>query len=210
MVRNKAPVIGIVVDNVDMLPRLSLIAECHGGKPIPVTAAGDARPVSDADGMGGLLCVSGHTPVVELLLRSALERDMPILAIGMGLQALNLAMGGAQATTVQGHGSDRNEDGEEASSHRIYISPGSKLAATLGSGGFVTVNSQHSLGLFEAQKSSQLLASAYSIEDGVIEAVESTGHEWVMGVQFHPERKLHVPPRFDRLFSSLVDRSAHS
>ena len=52
-----------------------------------------------------------------------------------------------------------------------------------------------------------LMASAYSLEDGVIEALESPNHRWVIGVQFHPERRMELPPHFDRLFQSLVERA---
>ena len=51
------------------------------------------------------------------------------------------------------------------------------------------------------------MASAYSLEDGVIEALESPEHRWVVGVQFRPERRGELPPHFDRLFQSLVDRA---
>ena len=77
----------------------------------------------------------------------------------------------------------------------------------VGSGGFVRVNSRHSNGIREAQKSSWLLASAYSLEDGIIEALESSRHRWVIGVQFRPERRMEVPPHFDRLFQSLLERA---
>ena len=70
------------------------------------------------------------------------------------------------------------------------------------------VNSRHSNGIREAQKSSWLLASAYSLEDGVIEALESSRHRWIIGVQFRPERRMEVPPHFDRLFQSLLERAA--
>lgn len=30
-------------------------------------------------------------------------------------------------------------------------------------------------------------------EDGIIEAIESPSHRFVIGVQYHPERMLHVP-----------------
>ena len=69
------------------------------------------------------------------------------------------------------------------------------------------MNSRHRSGVREAQKSPALMASAYSLEDGVIEALESTDHRWIIGVQFHPERRLELPPHFDRLFDSLVEQS---
>ena len=142
-----------------------------------------------------------------LLLKAALDKDMPVLCIGRGVQSLNLALGGTQARHVSGHG-PTPQDGEEVSSyHRIYIPPGSKLAAIVGSGGFVRVNSRHREGMREAQKSQILMASAYSLEDGVIEALESPYHDWVIGVQFEPQRRMEIPPHFDRLFQGLVERA---
>lgn len=141
------------------------------------------------------------------LMRAALQVDMPIYGIGRGMHILNVAMGGKANTTVLGHNHTDTDGGiGESIFHHIYISPGSKLAAVVGSGGFVRVNSTHQQGIREAQKSSVLLASAYSLEDGVIEALESPYHRWVIGVQFNPERRMEVPPHFDRLFQSLVER----
>ncbi len=142
------------------------------------------------------------------LLKAALDADLPVYAICRGVQVLNVTLGGRLIQHMEGH-SAYQEGGEELSRyHRIYISPGSKLAAVVGSGGFVRVNSRHHQGIKEPQKSSELLASAYSLEDGYIEALESPGHRWVIGVQFHPERRMEVPPHFDRLFQSLVERAS--
>ncbi|CAI8053853.1 Putative glutamine amidotransferase PB2B2.05 [Geodia barretti] len=124
------------------------------------------------------------------------------------MQLLNIAFGGKASIRIAEH-ADVGEDGGVASAyHHIYIAPGSRLAAVVGSGGFVRVNSRHSNGIREAQKSSWLLASAYSLEDGVIEALESSRHRWIIGVQFRPERRMEVPPHFDRLFQSLLERAA--
>ncbi len=138
------------------------------------------------------------------LAREALDADLPIYGICRGMQILNVAMGGSLIRDLAAHAVTAGE----SVYHRIYIAPGSKLAAVVGSGGFVRVNSRHHLGLREAQKSARLLASAYSLEDGVIEGLESPEHHWVIGVQFHPERLREVPPHFLRLFQSLVDRAA--
>ena len=141
--------------------------------------------------------------------RAALDDDLPIYGICRGMQLLNVAMGGSLVQHLDGHSGTYLGDEEwEASYHHIYISPGSKLAAVVGSGGFVRVNSLHHQGVREAQKSPHLLASAYSLEDGLIEALESPRHRWVIAVQFHPERRMEVPPHFDRLFQSLVERAA--
>ena len=143
------------------------------------------------------------------LARAALEADLPIYGICRGMQILNVVLGGKLNRTVEGHAGEEVDGGpRKPAYHHIYISPGSKLAAVVGSGGFVRVNSTHRQGVRDAQKSSALLASAYSLEDGVIEALESPPHRWVIGVQFHPERRMEVPPHFDRLFQSLVERGA--
>ena len=142
------------------------------------------------------------------LARAALDDDLPIYGICRGMQLLNMAMGGSLIQHLEGHAGTQLDDGEwEPSFHHIYISPGSKLAAVVGSGGFVRVNSIHHQGVREAQKSPHLLASAYSLEDGLIEALESPRHRWVIAVQFHPERRMELPPHFDRLFQSLVERA---
>ena len=152
---------------------------------------------------------NGHLGAELALVNAALDADMPIYGIGRGIQILNAALGGGQPRHVQGHDDGLTEDGERSPAyHHIYISPGSKLAAVVGSGGFVRVNSLHERAIREAQKSPRLLASAYSLEDGIIEALESPNHRWVIAVQFHPERRMELPPHFDRLFQSLSERAA--
>ena len=141
------------------------------------------------------------------ILRAAIERDMPVLCLCRGMQALNVTMGGTLIQHIDGHTASVDGDGEEALYHRIFITPGSKLAAVVGSGGIVRVNSWHHQGVGEAQKSPRLLASAYSLEDGIIEALESPHHDWVIGVQFHPEIRKEVPPHFERLFQGFVQRA---
>ena len=174
-------------------------------------------PEGALSGIGGLLMGGvelrsdeGDDGAQAGILKAALEADMPVLCICRGMQLLNTIVGGALPREIQGHGSlvsDGEQDSEQESTyHRIYISPGSKLAAIVGSGGIVRVNSRHDGGFRDAQKSSLLMASAYSLDDGVIEALESPDHRWVIGVQFHPERRKELPPHFDRLFQSLVER----
>ena len=141
------------------------------------------------------------------LLRAALDRALPVLAICRGMQLLNVSLGGKLIQHLDGHrGPDL--DTQPSTFHRIYIAPGSKLAAVVGSGGTVRVNSIHHQGAREPQRAPGLLASAYALDDGLIEGLESPDHRWTIGVQFHPERRQETPPHFDRLFESLVDRAS--
>ena len=142
------------------------------------------------------------------LLRHALDRDLPVLAVCRGMQLLNVAFGGTLLQDVPGHTGEEGEDGTwQPAYHTIFLSPGSKLAAILGSGGFVRLNSIHSQGVREPQKAPALLAIAYSVEDGVIEGLESPAHDWVIALQCHPERKREVPGSFKRLFQAFVERA---
>ena len=175
-----------------------------------LTDGEDVRPPNRTEDSGGEVHYNDARDEMELLLaRAALDDDFPIYGIGRGMAVLNLAMGGGLIGHLDGHPPGaRADESEGPRYHHIYISPGSKLAAVVGSGGFVRVNSLHCQGVREAQKSPRLLASAYSLDDGVIEALESPAHRWVIAVQFNPERRMEVPPHFDRLFQSLVERAA--
>ena len=159
-------------------------------------------------GAGGGADVDGGNDAEVALIRAALDCDMPIYAIGGAMHTLNTALGGKPPRPLDNHAAA--DCGAESASeyHHIYIAPGSRLAAVVGSGGFVRVNSRHRRGIREAQKSAWLLASAYSLEDGAIEALESARHRWVIGVQFRPERRMELPPHFHRLFQSLAERAA--
>ena len=202
------PVIGISAASEAETQPFAAVIERSGGatETVPIGA-----PAGVLTRLGALLVSGGATSPPDdapglRLLRAALDADMPVLCVGRGMQLLNAVQGGTPLGEVAGHGL-AEEAGDESSYHRIYIAPGSKLAAVVGSGGFVRVNSRHCQGVSEAHKSPSLLASAYSLEDGVIEALESPEHDWVIGVQFQPERRLEVPPHFDRLFQGLVERA---
>ena len=227
---SKTPIIGVVARSMAGAQPYAEIVQRHGGVPWLILAD-DHLSVEEYGGrMSGLLVSSGgdmhpslhgeragskevagfsmdRDSAEMLLIEAALENDIPVLCVSHGMQALNVVLGGTLIETTSGHGPPLH-DGEEVSAyHRIYISPGSKLAAIVGSGGIVRVNSRHRQGIKESQKSRLLLASAYSIDDGVIEALESPDHDWVIGVQFQPERSKEVPPHFDRLFLGLVERA---
>lgn len=140
------------------------------------------------------------------LVNQALCLDVPVLATGLGMFLLNQAFGGRAPLSIEGHAMQRGVEGKVPLLHTIYVSPGSKSAAILGLGGFFKVNSRHTVGISDLQRSPRLLASAYSVEDGVIEGLESPEHSWVIGFQANIERQDEAPKLFRNIFLAFLDR----
>jgi gamma-glutamyl-gamma-aminobutyrate hydrolase PuuD len=61
----------------------------------------------------------------------------------------------------------------------------------------------------EAQRAEKLMTTAYGVSDGLVEALESPHHRFVIAVQCHPELKDELPEQFQRLFAALVYQSAN-
>ena len=151
-----------------------------------------------------------NRPLDDLELRVleyALERDMPVLAICRGMQLLNVAFGGKLIQDLPDHRLEKIDGKWEPASHTIYIAPGAKAAPVIGMAGFFKVNSLHHQGLKEAQRAPRLMTTAYEVEDGLIEGLESPEHSWVIGLQCHPERQDEVPKMFGNLFLGLHERA---
>jgi putative glutamine amidotransferase len=141
------------------------------------------------------------------ILQYALDRDMPVLAICRGMQLLNVAFGGKLIQDLPNHKAQKINGDWESAYHQIYISPGAKAAAVIGMAGIFKVNSLHHQGLKEAQRAPRLMTTAYEVEDGLIEGLESPEHRWVIGLQCHPERQDEVPKLFGNLFLGLHERA---
>ncbi|MBI4336637.1 MAG: gamma-glutamyl-gamma-aminobutyrate hydrolase family protein [Chloroflexi bacterium] len=225
------PVIGVTSNSQESARRYLEAVERGGGTPRLLLPGGSQAPQEVLDELDGLLLTGGPdvhpsrygqeadpsaglelAPALDDLefpmLAAALERDLPVLGICRGMQVLNVVLGGRLIQDLPGHRATKDQDGHwNSARHYIWVSLGSKLAQVLGAGGKVRVNSRHHQGLREAQKSAALMASAYSLEDGLVEGIESPDHTWVLGVQCHPERSDEVPRQFARLFEVLVERA---
>jgi putative glutamine amidotransferase len=141
----------------------------------------------------------------------AAESQLPVLAICRGIQILNVHRGGTlwQDLPSQRPAGLPHEQvqpyGEPA--HSVSVAGGTRLRTILGAGE-VHVNSYH----HQAPKdiAPGLLVSAVG-GDGVIEGLEAVGGEWVVGVQWHPERLPegaaadHPDRRLFHAFAQAVD-----
>ncbi|MGB2695255.1 MAG: type 1 glutamine amidotransferase [Dehalococcoidia bacterium] len=142
------------------------------------------------------------------LLRDALARDLPVLAICRGHQVLNVAFGGTLLQHIEdgSHVADYKTAGCPSRWHSVRLAPESHLRAQLATDE-VEVNSRHHQAVTQETLAAGLAAVGTS-PDGLIEAVESLSHRWVVGVQWHPERlepeHPEFAPRACRLFEALV------
>lgn len=123
----------------------------------------------------------------HLLLNRILKRQVPVLAIGVGMQHLNVACGG----TLYQH---LPEDMPRALPHRdptggahrhlVLLEPGTRMEEIYG-GGEIRVNSAHHQAVRHIGTGLRVGAHA---PDGIIEAIETTDPNWFcVGVQWHPE-----------------------
>jgi len=138
------------------------------------------------------------------LTERALERDLPILGICGGAQTINVALGGSLyqdiAAQVPNAGEHQLGAIKDRGGHRVEIETGTLLGQAVELLK-VEVNSTHHQAVRDLGK--DLIISARA-EDGMIEAIESKAHRFVLGVQWHPEAL--APHRQDqqRIFSRFV------
>ena len=121
------------------------------------------------------------------LCKMAVEMRLPILAVGGGMQLLNVVCGGTlhqhipEAFPKPLHHWDNVENGLR---HIIDIVPGTRVDKVYGPGE-IRVNSQHHMAVDQV---APLFKVSATCPDGVIEAFESIDDDWFcLGVQFHPE-----------------------
>ncbi|WP_018130941.1 gamma-glutamyl-gamma-aminobutyrate hydrolase family protein [Effusibacillus pohliae] len=134
-----------------------------------------------------------------------LARNKPIFAICRGMQVLNAAAGGSLYQDLAAQKRGVLQHAQRAprwhASHEVTVVPGTKLAEILGAG-TIRVNSFHHQAVRRVAPGFVVSATAL---DGVIEAFESTGHRYVVGVQWHPENMWQRQPIFHKLFQAFVD-----
>jgi gamma-glutamyl-gamma-aminobutyrate hydrolase PuuD len=118
------------------------------------------------------------------LLRAALDRDMPVLAVCRGSQVLNVALGGdlvQHLPEVVGHDRHRHTPGEFAD-HDVRLEPASRISAILGDRAPVKSHHHQAFGRLAGS-----LREAAWADDGTIEAIEDPSRRFALGVLWHPE-----------------------
>jgi putative glutamine amidotransferase len=123
------------------------------------------------------------------LIRAAITRGLPVLAICRGIQELNVALGGSLLQNVHEHPGRRDHRGgpgplDVAYGPKHRVSVCGALARIVGADS-ITVNSVHSQAIDRPGDGLMVEARA---EDGTIEAVSAPNAPgFVLGLQWHPE-----------------------
>jgi len=149
---------------------------------------------------------------IELrLIRHALENHLPYLGICRGSQLLNVACGGTLYGDVQkekkSHLKHINLDHYHTYRHPISIRAGSPLHKWYGRKK-LEVNSYHHQGVRDLAPRFQAMAHT---KDGLVEAYYDPQMDFLVGLQFHPERMQEEAEgnwRIWQAFGEAVHRAA--
>ena len=134
------------------------------------------------------------------LARGADARNMPLLGICRGLQAMNVARGGTLHQHVDEH---RQTTPATEALHPVDVLAGSLLAGLTGAS-VLEVNS------FHHQAACALgagLAPSATAADGTVEALEDRSRPFFLGVQWHAEGMVERPEQL-ALFAALAEAAA--
>lgn len=133
------------------------------------------------------------------------SRDVPVLGLCRGLQAINVFSGGTLLQHVEGHHGAGWGLGSPVT-HPIRIVGGTRLASLLGPAEKLEVNAYHHQGILAKDLAPSLRASAWADSSAgpLVEGLEGDGERFVVGVQCHPERTETTPDEFERLFAAFV------
>jgi len=133
-----------------------------------------------------------------LLLRAALERDLPMLGVCRGLQLMVVAYGGRlyqHLPEVLGHTGHRPTSGPKFGEHPVRLVAGTLCHKILGDE--VLVNSSHHQGIADPGR---LTPAGWCPDDDLLEAAEDPTRSFAIGVQWHPEDTSDF-----RVFQALVE-----
>jgi len=202
-------------------PRLcvAIAVRRYGGHPLQLRPS-DAGRGFDFD---GVVITGGHDvdpvlyaaePEVEprhdpardafesVIIDEALRRRVPLLGICRGAQLLNVRRGGSLFQELASRRSKTSNRWTVLPLKTLHIEPHTQLSALLGAGPRM-INSLHNQAIDRI--GAGLKVSGRDL-DGIVQAVEDPGHEFLVGVQWHPEF-LILMRRQRRLFRALVEHA---
>jgi len=138
------------------------------------------------------------------VVHQARTRDLPLLGICGGMQALNVACGGslfqhipAQVPQALEH---RQKTKATQLSHSVSVTPNSLLKKIVDRSTLMVNSSHHQ----SVKTVAPLLTASAIAPDGIVEAIESSAHRFLLGIQWHPEFLFERHAAHRRLFEALL------
>jgi len=142
----------------------------------------------------------------EELIKFALKKNMPLLGICRGNQMIGEFFGAKLFLNLykrKNHLEHFQWKKRFQPVHYVSINPNT-IIGDIFKKNRVKVNSTHRQGLIKVPSSLKIAAIS---DDGVIEAIESRNHNFVLGIQFHAERLIAEYPIFQKIFDKFVEAS---
>ncbi len=136
------------------------------------------------------------------LLAAAAEADLPVLGVCRGMQLMAVAAGGSldqHTPDVVGH-DEHSPGGDQFGRLTVRTLQGSRLAAAEGDAVRVECHHHQSVRSFPGY-----VATAWA-PDETVEAMETTGDRFCVGVQWHPEMS-HDQALFSALVAAAAERT---
>lgn len=175
-----------------------------------LSGGADINPAYYSEEIDGSEDIDDTRDIAELkLTRWALEEDQPIFGICRGHQLLNVALGGSLFQDIPSDLPQTNQDHQESAhrqqrdylAHPVQLVPGSKLAAIMATTE-LEVNTLHHQSVKQPGQGLRVVGTS---PDGVVEALESPEHRYVLSVQWHPEELWRTQTAAQNLFSAFIE-----
>lgn len=142
-----------------------------------------------------------------LIIKHALEKKIPVLGICAGMQILG-GMHGCKLTSdimayIKTSVDHLKGFPAEKYAHDVNVVKGSLLHKIVGAE-VIPTNSRHKEAIVEGSEQVKITGRAI---DGVVEAIEVLGHEFALGVQWHPEFFIQEDEPSFAIFQALVAKA---
>lgn len=144
------------------------------------------------------------------VIKIAYELNKPILGICRGMQILNVAFGGSLYQDLSHYSASSLQHVQKARryepSHTVEIVRSTLLHKIFGAD-VIMANSFHHQAIKSIAPGFQVSAKA---KDGVIEAFEKPGKQFIVGVQWHPEMMFRFHPDMLKIFTSFIQAAQNT